>query len=104
MKRYLTSVAIAVLCATGASAQMQGQTHSSHNPAIKNSHVAATATAATGRNSFTEDQARERMAKAGYMGVSKLTKDGNGVWRGTAMRGKKRMSVGLDYKGNVTAR
>lgn len=91
----------AMLLASGAMAQ----THAgSHNPAIKNNDAAHVAAPAAGANSFSQDQARGRLAKAGYRSVSALTKDGNGVWRGTAMRGGKKVRVGLDYKGNVTTR
>lgn len=93
----------ALLLASGAMAQ--AATHAgSHNPAIKNSNAAKVAAPAAGANSFSEDQARGRLTKAGYSTVSKLTKDGNGVWRGTAMRAGKKVQVGLDYKGNVTTR
>ena len=102
MKTQLIAVAAAALLATGANAQA---THAgSHNPAIKSSDAAHVAAPAEGRNSFTQDQAQGRIAKAGYTGVSALTKDKNGVWRGTAMRGGKKVAVGLDYKGNVTTR
>jgi hypothetical protein len=40
--------------------------------------------------------------KAGYSGVSKLAKDGAGVWRGSAMKNGAKVNVGLDYKGNIT--
>ncbi|RZM20560.1 MAG: hypothetical protein EOP67_53885 [Sphingomonas sp.] len=93
----------AMLLASGAVAQ--GATHTgSHNPAVKTSNAAQVAAPAAGANSFSQDQARGRLAKAGYSSVSALTKDGNGVWRGTAMRGGKKVQVGLDYKGNVTTR
>jgi putative membrane protein len=54
-----------------------------------------------GANSFTEAQATERLVEAGYSQVSQLQKDDNGIWRGTAMKGGKSVSVGLDYQGNV---
>ena len=58
--------------------------------------------AAKGRNSFTEAQARGRIAKDGYSNVSKLAKNDNGVWQGTAMKAGAKVNVALDYKGNVT--
>ena len=90
--------------ATGAYAQAgTGQAGTgSHNPAVKSAAVHTTAMPATGRNSFTQAQARGRIAKDGYTGVSALTKDANGVWRGTATKGGAKVNVGLDYKGNVT--
>ncbi|MEG3126008.1 hypothetical protein [Sphingomonas sp. GB1N7] len=102
MKNLIISATVAALMATGATAQTA---HSgSHNPAVKDSSVGNVVAPAAGRNSFTESQARGRIAKAGYSGISKLAKDDNGVWRGTAMRQGKKVPVGLDYKGNVTTR
>jgi hypothetical protein len=54
-----------------------------------------------GANSFTEAQAKDRMEKAGFMQVSNLKKDDNGIWRGSAMQGGKQVSVALDFRGNV---
>ena len=56
-----------------------------------------------GANSFTEAQARERIAEKGYTAVSALVKDENGVWRGTATMGGKAVAVQVDFKGNVTS-
>lgn len=54
-----------------------------------------------GRNSFTEGQARSRISDAGYTDVQGLRLDDQGVWRGQAMRGGERVTVGLDFQGNV---
>lgn len=54
-----------------------------------------------GANSFTEGQARSRIEAAGFSNVEGLNKDGNGIWRGRAMRGGQQVEVGLDYRGNV---
>ncbi|MBB3809723.1 PepSY domain-containing protein [Pseudochelatococcus contaminans] len=54
-----------------------------------------------GENSFTETQARDRIADAGYADVSALALDSNGIWRGTATKGGQVVNVGLDYQGNV---
>ncbi len=56
-----------------------------------------------GANSFTEGQAKARIEKEGYTNVGGLTKDDKGVWRGTAMRSGKQVTVSLDFQGNVTA-
>ena len=97
-KQIVMAVAAATL-ATGALAQADT---GSHNPAVKNASAHTAGAAAKGRNSFTESQAQGRIAKAGYANVSKLTKNQNGVWQGTAMKGGAKVNVGLDYKGNVT--
>lgn len=97
----IATVSAFALFASGAAAQtMQA---GSHNPAVKNAAPHSVAAPARGANSFTEDQARGRFAKAGYTGLSKLTKS-NGLWQGMAMKGGKHATVMLDYKGNVTAR
>lgn len=57
-----------------------------------------------GANSFTEGQAKDRVAAAGYTDVSKLAKDDKGIWRGTAMQSGNKIDVAVDYKGNVVAK
>jgi opacity protein-like surface antigen len=56
-----------------------------------------------GANSFTEGQAKSRIESNGFGNVSGLQKDGQGVWRGKAMKDGKSVSVSLDFQGNVTA-
>ena len=57
-----------------------------------------------GANSFTEGQAKDRVLAAGLSGVSALTKDEDGIWRGTATKDGKTVNIAVDYKGNVVAR
>jgi hypothetical protein len=95
----LLFIASATLLATAAAAQ--NAPSSAHNPAIKDSAPATTSTPAPGANSFTQDQAKGRLEKAGFTGVSELAKDEHGVWRGTATKAGKKLKVGVDYKGNV---
>ncbi len=56
---------------------------------------------AKGANSFTKRQAAGRIAKKGFSHVTGLTKDADGVWRGTGMKDGQSVQVWLDYKGNV---
>ena len=56
-----------------------------------------------GANSFTEGQARDRAVSHGLSSVSALKKDDDGIWRGTAKRDGKDVSVAVDYKGNIVA-
>ena len=56
-----------------------------------------------GANSFTEGQAQDRVVAAGFSGVSALSKDEKGIWRGTAMKDGKTVNVAVDYKGNVVS-
>ncbi len=55
----------------------------------------------SGRNSFTEGEARNRIEKFGYANVSSLKKDTTGVWRGTATKTGTTGDVALDYQGNI---
>lgn len=54
-----------------------------------------------GSNSFTEAQAKDRIIAQGMDNVTGLTKDGDGIWRGTAQHSGKPVQVAVDYKGNV---
>jgi hypothetical protein len=77
-------------------------TSQSHNPAVATTTNANDTTMpAKGSNSFTEGQAKDRIAQRGYTNVADLKKDGDGVWRGTAQHGGGAVQVWLDYKGNV---
>ena len=99
MYRHIILAVTAATMATGAFAQADT---GSHNPAVKSAKAHTATMAAKGRNSFTEAQAKGRIAKAGYTDVSALAKNENGVWQGTAMKGGAKVNVALDYKGNVT--
>ncbi len=55
-----------------------------------------------GANSFTEAQARDRLRQHGYGQVSTLTKDQDGIWRGSAVRDGRQVHVGVVYKGNIS--
>ena len=52
-----------------------------------------------GANSFTEGQAKSRIASAGFSDVSELKKDDQGVWRGTATRGRQAAAGRLRLQG-----
>ena len=54
-----------------------------------------------GANSFTESQAKARIEANGFSNVSGLKKDDGSIWRGTAMKDGKSVSVALDYQGNI---
>lgn len=75
------------------------------NPAIATDEAVAERQAdapATGANSFTEDQARGRLAEQGYTDPIQLTRSEDGTWRGTATRNGQSVNVTLDYQGNIT--
>ncbi len=76
------------------------------NPAIAtDENVAAreAAAPAIGANSFTEEQARDRMIAAGYSDVTGLTLGADGLWRGSASVAGQIQDVSLDYQGNITS-
>jgi hypothetical protein len=56
-----------------------------------------------GANSFTEGQAKDRAVAHGYTNVSQLSKDSEGVWRGTAQLDGRSVKIAIDYKGNVVS-
>lgn len=65
--------------------------------------VAASETGAPlpGANSFTENQAKDRVVAHGWAVPAFMTMDADGIWRGTSMTDGKSTSVAVDYKGNV---
>ena len=56
-----------------------------------------------GANSFTENQAKDRIEKAGFTEVTGLRKDDQGIWRANAKQGDKQVNVSLDFRGNVVS-
>lgn len=71
------------------------------NPAIKGIHQNNSDTPVKGANSFTRDEAQKQIEAKGYTHVAGLTKDRDGVWRGTAEKNGAAGPVSLDYQGNV---
>lgn len=99
-----TLIAATALLIAGAAGAQNTTGQNDGNSAVKSPRPMTTGAAAEGANSFTQEQARERLGKAGYNDVTNLTKNDDGQWVGTAMRGGKSVSVALDYKGNITVR
>ena len=84
--------------------EMHDKSENKANNAAINTNKGESRTAAApvaGRNSFTEGEARNRIEKFGYVNVSGLSKDANGVWRGTATKNGATADVALDYQGNI---
>lgn len=73
------------------------------NPAINTDSGNNSDAPVKGANSYTESEAKSRIAAMGYSHVGGLKKDDNGVWRATASKGGQRVHVSLDYQGNVNA-
>ncbi|MDF1631228.1 PepSY domain-containing protein [Mycoplana sp. MJR14] len=104
MKRQVILGGIAIaLASTVALAQETPPATSGDTPAVATPAEQNPAAPVAGENSFTEEQARERIAEAGYREVSALKLDESGVWRGTAMKEGKSVAVALDFQGNVVA-
>ena len=107
--KILAMVLVGGLLATAASAQTTTTPGTSTGTAAaagdSNQAVATTGAnapqPAKGANSFSDGEARRRIESRGYATVADLKKDNDGVWRGTAMRDGAKVSVWLDYKGNI---
>ena len=96
-----TIIAVALFSAFSMHAFAQTADPNGETPAVATSDLKNATAPVEGENSFTESQAKDRIAEAGYTDVGALKLDDKGVWRGTAMKGGKSVQVGLDYQGNV---
>ncbi len=87
----------------GQSTESAGGRADTTPPAATTQHTQPRTAAAPvpGANSFTEGQARARMADAGFNDVQSLELDNQGIWRGRAMRNGQPTGVALDFQGNV---
>ena len=92
----LTPVAFAQSAAGQDAAQTGPQ-----NKAVKGMHENNSAAPVKGANSFTRAQAQKQIEAKGYTHVAGLTKDADGIWRGTAEKNGATGPVTLDYQGNV---
>jgi len=113
MKRLATAsllLALSVapaLAQTTAPANTSGKVNGTNNNAVNTDNTSGNAAntkapaVSKGANSYTESQARDRIAQAGYTDVQNLKLDNDGIWKGTAMKGGARVAVMLDFKGNV---
>lgn len=104
MKKLLLAAAFVGASTLGAFAQTSTTpTTDGDTPAVATPDDKNATAPVEGANSFTEDQAKERIAEAGYADVTGLALDDKGVWRGTAMKDGKSVGVALDYQGNIVA-
>ncbi len=107
MKQLLIAAFVgAAVIGSGAAFAQTPPSSSTTPPAIATGKGDSNTTAApvAGKNSFTEGEARDRLEKHGYTAVSGLMKDDQSIWRGTAMKDGKSVSVALDYQGNIVAK
>lgn len=102
MKRI--AIAIGVLCVlTAAHAQDTTQPATdAQTPAVATPDTQNPAAPVAGENSFTEDQAKERIEAKGYAAVTGLTKGEDGIWSASATKDGKPTTVKLDFQGNIT--
>jgi len=100
MRHTLLILAAVTLAGSAAFAQMPAQ-KGPQNPAVKSTTENNASAPVAGANSFTESEAIKQIEAKGYTQVSGLKKDGNGVWRGMAMKDGKSGPISVDYQGNV---
>jgi hypothetical protein len=86
---------------TGATGTSTGSTGTGSVGSTGTAPTVTTNPPLAGANSFTEAQARERMAAAGFSTIGALRKDDSGIWRSTAQKGGKTVNVAVDFKGNI---
>ncbi|WP_269714757.1 hypothetical protein [Caulobacter sp. NIBR2454] len=72
------------------------------NEAIDTTPTTDDAAPAAGASSFTEDQARGAIEKAGYSSIGALTQNEQGLWMAPATKDGAQVTVSVDYKGVVT--
>ncbi len=91
---------------TNTPAQLSTTNNNSATPpsvTTSNANNKTSAAPVKGRNSFSMDEARRRIEKGGFTQVTALKKDGDGIWRGKAMKSGSSVDVYCDYQGNVGA-
>lgn len=102
MKTFTLIAAVLFLSPAFALAQDSGT--DAETPAIATPDSSNPDAPVPGKNSFTESQARERIANAGYGNLDKLMLDAQGFWNAMATKDGKAVHVLMDYQGNVVAK
>lgn len=105
MKNIILAAALIGVSAISAHAQTTPAANSNGNtPAVATPESKNANAPVEGANSFTEDQAKSRIEKAGFSDVKKLMKDDKGIWMAAGMKDGKTVNIALDYQGNVVAK
>lgn len=107
MRKYVLIAAVGLFMPLSALAQTQNGTSSgtdAETPAVATPDTNNPSAPVPGENSFTEEQARERMQEAGYTDVKDLKLDDKGFWNATAMKGQTSVNLVMDYQGNVVTK
>jgi hypothetical protein len=95
MKKLIIATFIVSATSFGAMAQTSTTSPTPNSPVDANAPL-------PGANSFTEGQAKSRLEANGYTDVTGLKKDENGVWKGMATNAGAKVTVSVDYRGNIT--
>jgi major membrane immunogen (membrane-anchored lipoprotein) len=107
MIKQVTGAVIAacllVACSKGSDGKAVSASETPRNPAVSTETHPTDVAQTAGANSFTADQAKGHIEKAGYAQVSELAQTPDGLWQGKAMKDGKPVSVSVDYKGAVLA-
>lgn len=101
MNKMITLCALVALSGA-AHAQTAPTTTDPETPAVATPDTTNPTAPVAGENSFTEDQARERIEEKGYANVADLKLGEDGIWRAKAEKSGAAVEVALDYQGNVT--
>lgn len=78
------------------------QADTTKTPAIVTPDATNPAAPVKGENSFTENQAKEKIEAAGFAEVKMQNLDADGIWHATAKKGAENVNVRMDYQGNIT--
>jgi hypothetical protein len=103
MKTIIFAAMLLGASAIASVAQTAATTNDADTPAVATPTTKNPTAPVAGHNSFTEAQAKDRIEKAGYSGVTALKLDDMGIWQSTATKDGKSVTVALDYQGNVVA-
>jgi hypothetical protein len=95
----LCASAVAALAQTTPAPSADGNTPAVATPDTKNPTAPV-----EGANSFTEAQAKDCIAEAGYTDVKDLKLDDKGIWMAAGMKDGKAVAIALDYQGNIVAK
>lgn len=104
MRKILLSLTALLMASSVGLAQSEKPTTSQKTPAIATPETSNPGAPVQGKNSFTEEQARTRLEKAGFKDITYLQIDAQGVWRASAVKDAKPVQVVLDYQGNIVAK
>ncbi|MEB3047495.1 hypothetical protein CO652_13470 [Rhizobium sp. H4] len=105
MKKFIFAAAILGASAVAAFAQTKpAPSPDGNTPAVATPDTKNPTAPVEGANSFTEAQAKDRIADAGYTDVKGLKLDDKGIWMATGMKDGKAVAIALDYQGNIVAK